>query len=75
MRAHHAKNRVSLGKRDISFHTAVHLIADARHEPIGACARRLGLSRKELSLLERGKWQLTPEVATTTEGLLASTFG
>jgi hypothetical protein len=72
---HHDKNRVSFGKRDISFQTAVHLIADARREPIGACARLLGMSRKELALLQRGKWKLTPEIATTTEGLLQSTFG
>jgi plasmid maintenance system antidote protein VapI len=75
MRVHHAKNRVVLGTRDISFRTAVHLIADARHQPIGVCARMLGLTRKELALMERGKWKLTPEVATTTEGLIQSTFG
>jgi hypothetical protein len=69
------KNRVSFAGRTISFRTAVHLIADARREPIGRCAQLLGMSKKDLALLEKGRWRLTPEIVGNTEGLLASTFG
>lgn len=75
MNTHCDKNRVSFAGRTISFRTAVHLIADARRQPIGRCARMLGMSKRELALLEKGRWSLTPEIVVNTEGLLASTFG
>lgn len=75
MNTHCGKNRVTFAGRTISFRTAVHLLADARREPIGHCARLLGMSKKELALLEKGRWSLTPEIVGNTEGLLSSTFG
>jgi hypothetical protein len=74
MRMHQEKSRIPFGRRHISFKTAVHLIAEARQETIGSCARMLGMSRQELLKLESGRWTLTPEVVSHTQGLLASTF-
>jgi hypothetical protein len=68
-------NRVSFAGRTISFQTAVHLIADARRESIGKCARMLGMSREDLVRFKRGQWNLSRDVIGATEGLLSSTFG
>ena len=67
-------NPVPFMRRKISFGVAVKLLAEGRNQTIGDCAKMLNISRDEMHRLMTGKWNISPQVANNTAGLLASTF-